>query len=130
MLQTKEAIDNGMSDERKAELGRYISEQREKKGMSLRALAEAADLSPGGLSEIEHGLRLAQPETLERLAAALGIDWEDLHALAGYRRPASLPSFGPYLRSKYGEHLSPKELKELESYFRTVTDGKPLEDQS
>jgi transcriptional regulator with XRE-family HTH domain len=130
MLQVKEAAEGGMTKENRRDLGRYIAELREQQGKSLRALAEAAGLSPSSLSDIENGRSLAQPDTLERLATALGIDWEDLYALAGYGRPAALPSFGPYLRSKYGDQLTAKELRDLERYFRAISEGKTAEAES
>ncbi|MGD0197227.1 MAG: helix-turn-helix transcriptional regulator [Solirubrobacteraceae bacterium] len=114
-----------MTKAQQNELGSYITKVREAKGLSLRALAEAAKVGMGSLSEIENGRRLARTETLRRIAEALGIDWEDLYALAGYGRPQNLPSFGPYLRSKYGDQLSAKDLKQLERYFKSVTEGKP-----
>lgn len=119
-----------MTREKQRELGRYIAKTREQRNMSLRALAEAADMSPSALSYIENGHRLPQPDTLGKLAAALSIDWEDLYALAGYGRPSALPSFGPYLRSKYGDQLSAKELKELERFFRGTAAGKESEADS
>lgn len=45
---------------------------RKYRGMSQQTLAEAAGIGQGYLSEIERG-RAAPPETLERLAAALGV---------------------------------------------------------
>ncbi len=113
-----------MKNDTRQQLGKHITKQRERKQLSLRGLAEAADLSPSTLSEIEKGLTLPQPDSLRRIAEALGIDWEDLYALAGYGRPQSLPSFGPYLRSKYGDQLSDKELRELEAFFENITEGK------
>ncbi len=119
-----------MKDDNRQQLGRYITEQRGLKQLSLSGLAEAAEMSKSTLSEIEKGLTLPQPDSLTRIAAALGIDWEDLYALAGYGRPKALPSFGPYLRSKYGDQLSAKELKDIERYFRKVTDSRATEDKS
>ncbi len=51
---------------------------REYRGMALRALAEAADLSPAYLSQIETGARVGTLDTLKRIAGALGVDVDDL----------------------------------------------------
>jgi transcriptional regulator with XRE-family HTH domain len=110
-----------MTKAQQTELGSYITKTREAKGLTLRALAETAKVGIGSLSEIENGRRLARTETLRRIAEALGIDWEDLYALAGYGRPETLPSFMPYLRSKYGDQLSAKDLRHLERYFKDIT---------
>jgi len=51
---------------------------REHRGMTLRALAEAAKLPPGYLSEIETGRKPGSARALARLARALDVDIEDL----------------------------------------------------
>ena len=57
-------------------VGRRIRELREKKGMTLRRLAEAVGISAPFLSDVEHGRRgtLKMPE----IASALGVPIEDL----------------------------------------------------
>ena len=42
-------------------------------GLSLRALARAADLAPTTISNIEEGRSLPSVETAEKLAGALGV---------------------------------------------------------
>lgn len=55
-----------------------ITVWREHRGMTLRALAEAAGLDPGYLSQLEHGKRAGPVATLKKLAAALRLDLDDL----------------------------------------------------
>ncbi len=112
-----------MTDEERARLGQHIKVVRNDKGISLRDLEQTSGISRGRLSEIESGQRLPRPAALSRIAAALEIDWEDLYALAGYGHPEGLPSFGPYLRSRYGSDLTAEQVADLERHFRDLTDS-------
>jgi len=51
---------------------------REEKGLTLTGLARDADISAPFLLDLERGARSAKPETLERIASALGVDVSDL----------------------------------------------------
>lgn len=51
---------------------------RKHRGLSLRALAERAAISPALLSEIETGKKDGSLKTLAALARALGVDIDDL----------------------------------------------------
>jgi DNA-binding XRE family transcriptional regulator len=53
---------------------------REHRGLSQRALAKAAGVSPGHLSDIEHGRRSGSVDALKRIAAALKVRIDDLIA--------------------------------------------------
>lgn len=53
---------------------------REWRGLTARALAAAANVSPGYLSDLEAGRRQASDEIRGRLAEALGVDADDLVA--------------------------------------------------
>lgn len=54
---------------------------RENRGMTLTGLAARAEISAPYLLDLERGARGAKPETLERIAAALGVTVEDLTAV-------------------------------------------------
>ncbi|WP_062317046.1 helix-turn-helix domain-containing protein [Demequina maris] len=54
-------------------IGERVREARAERGMSLGALARAAGIGKGSLSEIEHGSRNPNLSTLYALAAALGM---------------------------------------------------------
>lgn len=57
---------------RKQPFGEMIRDIRERRGVSMRALASSADMDPAYLSRIENGKSGApKPETVERLADAL-----------------------------------------------------------
>lgn len=53
---------------------------REHRGLTLQALAERAGCTRQMLSMIEHGKAAPSADLLARLAAALGVDMDDLHA--------------------------------------------------
>jgi transcriptional regulator with XRE-family HTH domain len=105
------------------QLGSYIRELRKQRGCSVRRLADEAGVAPTWLFRVEEGDYLSPaPDRLQRLAEAFAVDFEDLYALAGYDRPERLPSFGPYLRSKYDD-LPEDILADVERYFRERTGG-------
>jgi DNA-binding XRE family transcriptional regulator len=56
---------------------------RKKRGLSQRALADAAGVQPGYLAEIETGKKPGSADALRRLAASLGISIEDLMSREG-----------------------------------------------
>ncbi|GJF31257.1 cupin [Kitasatospora sp. NE20-6] len=101
-------------------LGARIRGYREMRGLSLRALGEAAGASPGFLSQVERGLAGASIGMLRRISGALGLTMADLFddaAPAGPRvvrraaRPALLtaPGTRKYL-------VSQRPLSHLEVY--------------
>jgi transcriptional regulator with XRE-family HTH domain len=62
-------------------LGEGIRWARERRGMTLRALAKACDLSPPFLSDLEHNRRTTNK--LARIATVLEVSLEDLQQLDG-----------------------------------------------
>jgi len=64
-------------------LGEYLREQRRQAQMSLRQLAEQADVSNPYLSQIERGLRRPSAGVLSQIAKALHISAESLYVRAG-----------------------------------------------
>ena len=65
------------------DLGKFIRDQREVARLSMRRLAELADVSNPYLSQIERGLRRPSAEILQQLANALRISVETLYVRAG-----------------------------------------------
>lgn len=74
-------------------LGEYLRDQRTQAQMSLRQLAELADVSNPYLSQIERGLRKPSAEVLQQIAKALRISAESLYVRAGIldAEPAGAP---------------------------------------
>lgn len=65
------------------DLGSFIRYQRELAEMSVRRLAELAEVSNPYLSQIERGLRKPSAEILQQVANALKISVESLYVRAG-----------------------------------------------
>jgi transcriptional regulator with XRE-family HTH domain len=84
------------------ELGQQLRTRREELGLSLRQLEKLADVDNGTIVRIEQGAFAAPaPDKLARIAEALDLSLADVFALAEYAVPGDLPSFQPYLRTKY-----------------------------
>ena len=64
-------------------VGAFIRRQREQAEMSVRRLAELADVSNPYLSQVERGLRKPSAEILQQVAQALKISVETLYVKAG-----------------------------------------------
>lgn len=65
------------------DVGSFIRSQRERAEMSIRKLAELADVSNPYLSQIERGLRKPSADILQQVANALRISVETLYVRAG-----------------------------------------------
>lgn len=65
------------------DVGAFIRSQRERAEMSIRKLAELADVSNPYLSQVERGLRNPSADILQQVANALRISVESLYVRAG-----------------------------------------------
>jgi transcriptional regulator with XRE-family HTH domain len=81
-------------------VGAFIRRQREQAEMSVRRLAELADVSNPYLSQIERGLRKPSAEILQQVAQALRISVETLYVKAGI-----LPDDGSHRTSTVPEAI-------------------------
>jgi transcriptional regulator with XRE-family HTH domain len=70
-------------ENRWAELGAFIRDQRQMGRVSLRKLSEMAGISNPYLSQIERGLRKPSADILQQIAKALRISAETLYIRAG-----------------------------------------------
>lgn len=67
------------------EFGAYIKKIRDSKGMTLNQVALYAEISAAQLSRIETGKRgTPKPQTIEKIAQALKVDYTELMKVAGY----------------------------------------------
>lgn len=101
------------------QLAAFIKSRRTDLGLSLNDLAERVGVSKSNMHYWETGEFAPKPALLEPLANALDVSYEDLFAVAGIARPVGLPSYSPYLRTKYG-HLPEEALIELEEHMRRL----------
>ena len=105
-----------MDDEQAKSLGELLKRKREELGLSTRQLGEIAGLDGVTVLRFEQGAFAApRPDKLARVAEALGISLADVYALADYAVPDDLPSFRPYLRTKY-RGLPAEEVDKIEAY--------------
>lgn len=66
------------------EMGAYLKELREKKGLSTREVYNIAQVSNSYLSLVENGHRRASAVILKKLASVYNVDYLDLYVKAGY----------------------------------------------
>lgn len=100
--------------------GEIIRSARETAGLSLRDMAAETGISKSILGRMEQDeVQSPNPNTLQALAATLDIELVDLYAAAGYTPAAGLPSFAPYLRSKY-RNLPETARAEIEASFTRI----------
>ncbi len=120
-----------------AKFAEYVLARRLDLGLSLVQLEQRTGLHGSRISRWERGLEM--PSRLDRLtalAAGLEVPASDLYLLAGMDLAPELPSMRPYLRSKYGQHLPPEAIAEIDAYGAEVaarygisTGPKPGEDE-
>lgn len=104
-----------------SDLPALLSRARQSVGLSLGQLADASGISKTHLFNLEQGaVSKVQPAMLRALAEPLEVSIVDLYAAAGFALPDELPSFTPYLRSKY-QALPPKAQAELQQSFARIT---------
>ena len=72
-----------MNESKHTDLGQFIRQQRERANLSLRRLAEKAEISNPYLSQIERGIRKPSAEILKSLSRALEISANSLYTKAG-----------------------------------------------
>jgi transcriptional regulator with XRE-family HTH domain len=97
-------------------LGNAIGRHRKAAGLSQLALANKIGVPASTVFRLEKGeFGMPDPEKLARLAEALGIEAEELYALAPYPQ---LPEMAPYLRAKYG--MSEEAVAEAEEFFANL----------
>ena len=106
--------------EQAKELGRLLRQRRQELGLSTIQLAKQVGTTDGTIVRIEQGAFAAPaPDKLSRIAEALGLTLADVFALADYSVPSELPSFQPYLRTKYRE-LPSEAVEQLERSFQRL----------
>jgi transcriptional regulator with XRE-family HTH domain len=83
-------------------------------------LASRSGIDQATVVRLEQGaFAEPRPDTLRAVAEALGISLADVFALADYAIPDDLPSFQPYLRSKYRD-MPPEAIDDLGKAFERI----------
>jgi transcriptional regulator with XRE-family HTH domain len=106
-----------MDQDQARELGARLRERREALDLSIRELAERTGINHSTVVRLEQGaIEAPAPDKLSRIAEELGLSLADVFALADYSVPTELPSFRPYLRTKY-RNLPAAAVEQLERSF-------------
>lgn len=100
------------------ELGIYIKKIRVEKGLSIRRLAELANISHTEVKRIEDGMRKqTSPQVLRSIAHALGVPYEDLLTVAGYIDEPSEEAGTAVVGIKDAEDLSQEEIEQVNRFI-------------
>jgi transcriptional regulator with XRE-family HTH domain len=111
-----------MNDLQAVRLGRLLAQARGNKNLSLRAVAELADVSYLWLSRVERGFfNDPAPERITRVAEALLVDPERIDRVTKGHLSNSLPGVRTYFRSKYD--LTPAEIDQIEHTITEIQDN-------
>lgn len=109
-----------MDNHQSQQLGTLLRTAREELGLSAREVADRSGMADSNVLRLEQGaIASPRPDTLKSLADVLHLDLADLYTTAGYVQPDRLPSFTPYLRSKYA-NLPASAKRELEASFERI----------
>jgi transcriptional regulator with XRE-family HTH domain len=108
-----------VNESKHTDLGAFIRQQRERANLSLRRLAERAEISNPYLSQIERGIRRPSAEILSRLSRALEISANTLYSRAGLiDGPLESPSIFEAVEAD--RLLSPSEKKVLLDMYHVL----------
>lgn len=103
-----------------ARLGRSLKQKREQLGLSAAEVARRAGVNTSTVTRIESAqFASPQPDSLKAIATVLGLPVSDLFTTADWLPKDELPTFTPYLRSKYRD-LPPEAMTELEASFARI----------
>lgn len=105
--------------------GEYLTRKREERELSINQLALYSGVSNAQISRIEKGLRKApKPETIEKLAEALKVNYEEMMEAAGYIKEENKNSESP-------EWATNKDLRDLKKLLEQdapiMFDGVPID---
>ncbi|WP_368293781.1 helix-turn-helix domain-containing protein [Dehalobacter sp. TBBPA1] len=109
-------------------LASYVKTKREKSEMSVRKLAEKAEISHTEIKRIEDGTRKQpSPKILKTIAAALNVPYNDIMIAAGYLNEAEsgdLPTMMTASQSKSSAldiaELTERELEDVKRYITFI----------
>lgn len=113
------------------EFGAYIKNLRENKNMTLNQVALYAEISAAQLSRIETGKRgTPKPQTIEKIASALKVDYKELMKVAGYLEEDKATTDEQRKDEKDIAKRLEQFKKELESTDGLAFDGEPMSDEA
>lgn len=109
-----------MNHEQSKSLGELLRQKRKELGFTTYQLADAAGVRNSTVVRFEQGKFAApRPDKLARFASLLELPLADVYARAGYLVPEELPTFEPYLKTKY-QDLPAAAIGELNQLFKEL----------
>jgi len=108
-----------VNESKHSDLGEFIRQQRERANLSLRRLAEKAEISNPYLSQIERGIRRPSAEILKNLSRALEISASSLYSKAGLI-DEDLPPATVFEAIEADERLAADQKKVLLDMYRAL----------
>jgi len=100
-------------------LGDYVRARRHAMRLTLAQAERRSGVDATYWSKLELGeYKSPNPRYLVAIAHTLDVAVEELYGLAGYYLPTQLPSFAPYLRSRYD--LDDRAVDELFAVFEQI----------
>ncbi len=120
-----------MNESKHSDLGEFIRAQRERANLSLRRLAEKAEISNPYLSQIERGIRKPSAEILKSLSRALEISANSLYRRAGLI-DEELPPPSVFEALDSDERLTGEQKRVLLDMYRALvgSNGSPGVDEN
>jgi transcriptional regulator with XRE-family HTH domain len=125
---------SNMAEMRSKSLGDVIRDARVAAKKGLREFSRELDIAPSYLSDIENDRRVPAEDVLRNIAASLGLNFDDLMALAGRfgdkteRYLRRTPEAGRLLRKISEKNLSDSEVRKLSEKadeFDDMKEGSP-----
>ncbi len=101
------------------DVGAFIRSHRERAEISIRKLAELADVSNPYLSQIERGLRKPSADVLQQVANALRISVETLYVRAGILPEGDRGTSTVSEAIERDPHLTPEQKSALLSVYES-----------
>jgi transcriptional regulator with XRE-family HTH domain len=114
-----------VTDRRAVDVGEFIRAQREVARMSVRRLAELAEVSNPYLSQIERGLRKPSAEILQQIAKALRISAEQLYVRAGILDPEAAEDMTVLDAINRDPRLTPEQKHSLLTVYESFVGSAP-----
>ena len=108
--------------------GRFVNLMRRRRGLSIEAFAEQADVDPGELLAIEDDVHfIPEPRTVYRLALVFKLSQDRLMQLAGLTKARDLGLRAQAVRFAASadpvKELSPEEATALETFVAVLSRG-------
>lgn len=97
----------------KIKFGKRLRELRRSKGITQEQLAELVNIEPPNISKIECGMHFPQPDKIEKIASALGVEIQNLFEFEHFQAKQQLIDY-------ITDSLQDFELKTIEFIYKLI----------